>query len=134
MSESIQVISPQSVPDPMAEVWAVITPLLMPERAETLMTLTKAWVKEELQTYGKANHTDAIQLGIELGQCKAKFDMPDVGPIEVIGYRLQLSITGDLPPHPVVEVDCFFVQNAVSKLIDNVILSKPGHNASDVLQ
>jgi hypothetical protein len=135
MSDSKQIMDPAQLPkDPLAEVWNVITPLLMPERAEHISAMVKGWVKEELQTYAAIHNTDDVQCGIELTYCKAKFDLPDVGPLDVKGYRLFMQVTGTEPQHPQMDVDCFFVENQVSKLVDNIILSKPKHNASDTLQ
>lgn len=135
MSDNQQIMDPTQLPkDPLAEVWSVITPKLMPERAEHITAMAKSWVKEELQTYAATHQIDDVQCGIELTYCKATFDLPDVGPIAMKGYRLLLQVTGPAPQHPRMDVDCFFVENEVSKLVDNIVLSKPKHNESNELQ
>lgn len=130
MSEDIQQAAPQ---DPMQVVWDVIEPKLMVDRAKTIKELVHSWVREEFTTYGKIHSTDDISCAIELTHCRAKFDMPEIGELDLLGYRLLLQFTGMEPQHPEVTVDCFFVENQETMLIDDIILSKPEHNASQML-
>lgn len=116
-------------PTQLDAVFAFLDPQTHPERKERLFTLCRQWVAQELKLYGTSYHTDEVECTVELQKVKATFAMDGVDQ-NLLAYQLKLTILGQEPQHPQVEVDALFVINDHG-IVDNLVLSRAQNLTED---
>jgi hypothetical protein len=110
-------------------IFAFLEPQADPERKPHMFRLAREWVAQELSLYGKSYNTDAVECTVELQKVKAVFDFHGEDA-EMLAYQLKLSIMGQEPHHPTVDVDALFIINAQG-VVDNLVLSKAANLTDD---
>jgi hypothetical protein len=110
-------------------IFAFLEPQTDPERKPHMFRLAREWVAQELSLYGKSYNTDAVECTVELQKVKAVFDFHGEDA-EMLAYQLKLSIMGQEPHHPTVDVDALFIINAQG-VVDNLVLSKAANLTDD---
>ena len=110
-------------------IFTFLEPQTDPERKPHMFRLAREWVAQELSLYGKSYNTDAVECTVELQKVKAVFDFHGEDA-EMLAYQLKLSITGQEPHHPTVDVDALFIINAQG-IVDNLVLSKAANLSDD---
>jgi hypothetical protein len=110
-------------------IFAFLEPQADPERKPHMFRLAREWVAQELSLYGKSYNTDAVECTVELQKVKAVFDFHGEDA-EMLAYQLKLSILGQEPHHPTVDVDALFIINAQG-VVDNLVLSKAANLTDD---
>jgi hypothetical protein len=110
-------------------IFAFLDPQMDPARKPHMFRLAREWVTQELSLYGKSYNTDAVECTLELQKVKAVFDCHGEDA-EMLAYQLKLSIVGQEPHHPTVEVDALFIINAQG-VVDNLVLSKAANLTDD---
>lgn len=115
--------------DQLEAIFVFLAPHTDPERKPHMFRLAREWVAQELSLYGKSYLTDAVECTVELQKVKAVFDFHGEDA-EMLAYQLKLSIAGQEPHHPTVEVDALFIINAQG-VVDNLVLSKAANLTDD---
>jgi hypothetical protein len=110
-------------------IFAFLEPQTDPTRKSHMFKLAREWVAQELGLYGKSYNTDAVECTLELQKVKAVFDFHGEDA-EMLAYQLKLSLVGEEPHHPAVEVDALFIINAQG-VVDNLVLSKAANLSDD---